>query len=334
MMMQKQSRLLFIGGEKVNISDNNKNNMIFPFVSVVIVTKDRVKDTIECIQSVLKSNYSRYEIILVDNGSKDDTVKIVKEMFTNINIIANEKNLGLSEGRNLGQRSAKGEYILFLDSDTSIDSAMIAELVSILINNRKIAFSSPKMYSYFEPRRIWYAGAFFNLVSGRARNFGELSIDNGQFDNILTTSHAPTAFMIRKDVADALGGHDNIFIMSYADSDFCIRIWKAGYIGVYVPKAILFHKVHHQDQSDSLRSMGMNTPSRAYYYARNKVIFMKRHTSHMGFIAFLLIFFPIYHIYYTRKILKNILSRPYLIYYWKGVIDGVKYVFLPRLIKN
>ncbi|HKZ39622.1 MAG TPA: glycosyltransferase family 2 protein [Candidatus Hodarchaeales archaeon] len=302
-----------------------------PLVTVVIVTRNRRNDNIECIQSVLDSDYLQLEVIMVDNGSKDDTLEVVREKFPSIRVMANRENLGLAEARNIGQRVANGAYILFLDSDTSIDSKMISELVSVLMNPR-IAFSSPKMYSYSVPSRVWYAGALFSLISGRALNLGGLDVDVGQFEEMLTTSHAPTAFMVKKDIADMLGGHDNLFFMSYADSDFCIRMWKAGYLGVYVPKAVLYHKSHRHDAPDSLRAMGMNAPPRAYYYARNKVIFMKRHTSRAGFLVFLVVFFPIYHVVYTKMMLKNRGSIEYLIQYWKGVMDGVKYAFSSKLL--
>jgi GT2 family glycosyltransferase len=301
-----------------------------PLVTVVIVSRNRKNDNIECIQSVLDSEYLQLEIILVDNGSRDGTVEAVREKFPSIHVFENKENLGLAEARNIGQRFAKGEYVLFLDSDTAIDPKMISELAFVMTNPR-IAFSSPKMYSYLEPSRVWYAGALFSLISGRALNLGGLDVDVGQFEEMLTTSHAPTAFMVKKDIADKLGGHDNLFFMSYADADFCIRAWKAGFLGVYVPKAVLYHKTHRHDASDSLRALGMSAPARAYYYARNKVIFMKRHTSRAGFLVFMAIFFPAYQVVYTKMILKNRGSGEYLIEYWKGAVDGFKYAFSPKL---
>ena len=299
---------------------------------MVIVTRNRREDNVECIQSVLDSDYPDLEVILVDNGSTDGTLDIVRKDYPGVNMVENGKNLGLAKARNIGQNEARGDYILFLDSDTTIDTRMIRELCEVLVQDTRIAFSSPKMLSYFEPNRVWYAGAIFSLISGRARNFGELAIDAGQFGQMISTSHAPTAFMARKDVADALGGHDSIFFMSYADSDFCIRMWEAGYLGVYVPTAKLFHKSHLHTEPNSLRAMGMNAPSRAYYYARNKVIFMKRHTSRLGFLAFLVVFSPIYHVVYTKNILSNPGSREYLKEYWTGVADGLKYAFSDRLL--
>ncbi len=333
-MRRKQNRLLFLGGERLPLSFESQLDAGHPpLVTVVIVTRNRRNDNVECVQSVLASDYPQLEIIVVDNGSRDGTVEVVKEKFPSVRLIANQDNLGLAEARNIGQRVARGDHILFLDSDTSIDSRMISELVHFLINPQ-IAFSSPKMYSYFEPSRVWYAGALFSLISGRALNLGGLEVDTGQFEAVLTTSHAPTAFMVKKNVADRLGGHDNLFFMSYADSDFCIRMWTAGYFGVYVPKAVLYHKTHRHDASESLRAMGMNAPSRAYYYARNKVIFMKRHTSRVGFLVFLLVFFPAYHVVYTKMILKNRGSREYLIQYWKGAVDGLKYAFSSKLLSQ
>src|SRR5712691_10573682 len=114
--MRNQHKLLFLGGERMPLSfDRPKEMAPPPLVTVVVVTRNRRNDNIECIQSVLDSNYLQLEVIMVDNGSRDGTLEVVKEKFPSIRVIANQENLGLAEARNIGQRVAKGAYILFLD---------------------------------------------------------------------------------------------------------------------------------------------------------------------------------------------------------------------------
>src|SRR6267143_6101737 len=117
-------------------------------VSVVIVTRNRRTDVIECISSVLRSKYpGRVEVIVVDNGSTDDTEVAVRREFPSVSFTYNGSNLGLVGGRNIGQSKSHGEYLLFLDSDTTVDENMIFHLEEFA-GRKEVGFVAPKMYSY------------------------------------------------------------------------------------------------------------------------------------------------------------------------------------------
>ncbi|MFQ5998823.1 MAG: glycosyltransferase family 2 protein [Candidatus Bathyarchaeia archaeon] len=297
-----------------------------PLVSVVIVTRNRRDDVIECLSSLRKSNYPDYELILVDNDSADDTVDRVSEQFPEVRMATSRFNLGLTGGRNVGQKLSKGRHILFLDSDTTVDKYMIFELVKAMETYPNAAIVAPKIYSYLEPNIVWYAGAKFNLLTSRARNVGAWSLDHGEYDEVTEASHAPTAFLVRKDVADQIGGHDNVFVMTYGDADFALRARRKGYSVLYIPTARMFHKVQLARDMNSLRSLGLNTPLRSYFFAKNKVIFMKRHARPHHFAIFLSMFFPIFTFYYSLKILTYSGGMKYLLPYWKGAIDGLRFL--------
>tara|TARA_Y100000310_G_scaffold340214_2_gene435231 strand:+ start:2176 stop:3252 length:1077 start_codon:yes stop_codon:yes gene_type:complete len=114
-----------------------------PKVSIVVLSWNSMNKTLNCIDSILKTNYENYEIILVDNGSKSDTVELLKEKYGDdkkIKLIFNETNLGSAEGRNVGFRNAsnKSKYIAFFDNDTIIPKEYVWQLVAVLENNEKI----------------------------------------------------------------------------------------------------------------------------------------------------------------------------------------------------
>lgn len=103
--------------------------------SVIILNWNQPELTINCVNSVLKQGYDDFEIILVDNDSKDDSVKRFKSNFGNnpiIKIIANSENTGYTGGNNLGLRNAEGEYIIVLNNDTIVEKNWLSELVGTL----------------------------------------------------------------------------------------------------------------------------------------------------------------------------------------------------------
>jgi GT2 family glycosyltransferase len=293
-----------------------------PLTSVIIVTRNRCRDVIDCVDSVSKSTYRPIEIIVVDNASSDDTTTLVPRLYPNVRFISNASNLGLAEGRNIGQSVARGKYLVFLDSDTVVDSEMISHLVRPT-SDTKVGIVAPKMYSYLEPKRLWFAGAEFDMLSSRARNIGVNEIDRGLYEQVTTISHAPTCFLVRKELAELAKGHDRRFFQSYADADFAFRLSDLGYVHQYSPKAILFHKVPSRERARSLRSLGLDSPMRAYYYARNKILFMRRHATRRHFLVFMMIFMPIISLGYIEKIARYGGGSNYLSPYLTGLKDGV-----------
>ena len=294
----------------------------FSLASVIIVTRNRCKDVLECVESVSKSTYHPLEIVVIDNASTDDTATLVPKAYPNAILVSNKSNLGLAEGRNIGQSVAHGKYLVFLDSDTVVDPEMISNLVCFA-SDPKTGIVAPKMYGLFEQKRIWFAGAEFDMLSSRARNVGVDEIDVGNYEQVTTISHAPTCFLVKRELAERIGGHDRLFFQSYADTDFAFRLADLGYVHRYSPKALLYHKVARSGRSGSLRSLGLDSPMRAYYYARNKILFMKRHAPRMHFAVFMVIFMPVIALGYIDKISRYGGGWKYLSPYLAGIRDGV-----------
>jgi hypothetical protein len=304
-----------------------------PLVSIIITTWNRKKDTMECLKSLYSQNYSNYEIILVDNGSEDNTPQEIRKKFQKVYIVENKKNLGIAGGRNSGLRFARGSYILFLDSDTIVDKNMIRELINVIEKGKKIGIVVPKMYFLDTPNLIWYAGAKVNLLTSRTQNIGAYEIDQGQYDEVSETSHGPTAFLCRKELIDKIGGHDEDYFMSYADLDFAIRTKKAGFKVLYVPSAKLWHKISAGKDKNPIRDLLGTFPFRAYYFARNRIIFMKKNVKFLNFIFFLLFFEPFFiSVYIIKIVLYN--QWKYLKMYLKGIRDGVYYTFTNRVVSG
>jgi len=305
---------------------------INPRVSVIITTMNRKDYILDCIRSLYDSGWSNFEIILVDNGSTDSTEEAVKEKYPQVKLICSPTNLGIAGGRNLGQRNASGEYLLFLDSDVIVDKDLIKNLVTFASNDLRTGIVVPKIFVYDIEKIVWYAGATVNLFTSRVVNIGAWQKDHGQFDKITETSHGPTAFMVRTDIAKQINGHDEIFFMSYADLDFALRVKKMGYKVFFYPYAILWHKVKPKIR-EGLRLLGYDRPMRAYYYSRNRVIFEKKNAGLVKFLIFIFLFFPLFNLWYIYKIIALGGGKQYLYAHLIGAWDGLKYVFRAE-VKN
>lgn len=123
-------------------------------VAIIILNWNGWKDTIECLKSLNNLNYKNYEVIVVDNGSTDNSVEKIKEYIENkpkFKLIANEKNLGFAGGNNIGIRYALNnefEYILLLNNDTVVDENFLKPMVELLESSDDIGFVGPKTYFY------------------------------------------------------------------------------------------------------------------------------------------------------------------------------------------
>lgn len=301
-------------------------------VSVIIVTRNRQEEVLACIKSVFNSDYLSFEVILVDNASQDKTIPEIERQFPKVKIITSSKNLGAMGGKNLGQKYAKGDFLFFLDSDTIVDKNTLSELVKVAQLDPQIGMVCPKMYYYDKKDVIWYAGASINLLTSQAKNLGNNEIDKGQYDQVRETSFAPTAYLVKRIVAEKLKGHGEMYFMGYVDSDYGYRTKEAGFKVMFCPKAKLWHRIGQFENSKTVRALGYNLPLRAYYFARNRVVFMKNHAPLPNFLIFMVTFFPLMNAYFLYKIIIFGGWR-YLRPHLEGCFDGLRYA-LGGKVKN
>lgn len=304
-----------------------------PLVSVIIPTYNRKKDVIECIKSIKKSNYKNIEIIVIDNVSTDGTYEEVKKKFPDIIVKRNKKNLGSAFSRSRGIKIAKGEFLLFIDSDVEIDKNAINELVKTF-DNKEIGLAMPLIYYYDNPKQIFCAGAIISLKTGMTKYPNSRDIDSGQFNKIkiIKNGHAMTMFMTKKSIAKKVGGFDTSYYFFYEESDFALKIEKRGYKIALVPFAKAWHKVppSYTRNPFSIFFRGckdVRSKITAYYIGRNRVKFFKKHANKIEFLIFCFTFFYFYLIIYTIKFIIN-KKFDFAISFIKGSFVGlIKFYF-------
>lgn len=288
-----------------------------PLVTIVIPTFNRKDDLLECLRTLLNSSYGSMETIVVDNASTDGTYDAVKQMFPNVKLIKNDRNLGATGGRNKGAIEAKGDYLLFLDHDMIIDKQMIEELMKAIEADPGIGMAGAVVYYYDEPSKVWAAGTSINMLNGKV-HFNNISPKEAGIDEPFNVQVLPAAFMVKREHLNKLGLFDDVFFAVYEDTDFSFRVKEAGYKVVCVPNAKAWHKVPVDTDKQELHVL-----SRSYYIARNRIIFMKKHAEFMDFMIFLILFVPVYAVYYTWRCLRR-WRLECIKEYWRGFLDGLK----------
>ena len=222
---------------------NNKNQINYqkPLVSIIIVNWNGKEYLTDCLNSLQNISYPNYEIILVDNASTDEYVEYVKDNFPEILIIKNKKNLGYAEANNKGVHKANGEYILFLNNDTTVKSDFITELVKVMESDPGIGVCQSKILLMDNPKRLDCVGAYLTL-SGFLYHLGWGKLDD--YNKVIEVFSSKGACMLSKrEVLDKVGLFDEDFFAYFEETDLCWRVWLAGYKILFVPSSIIYHKV-------------------------------------------------------------------------------------------
>ena len=158
-------------------------------VSIVIPHLNGKKILYNCIESLYRNIINiNVEIIIVDNGSKDNSIEHVKKHFNELKIIKSDKNLGYSGGCNLGASKAIHDYIIFLNNDTIHSKGWVEELVNFLDSNPHIGAAQPKILNAINKDKFDYAGAAGGFIDkycfpyAQGRLFSTIEEDKGQYN--------------------------------------------------------------------------------------------------------------------------------------------------------
>jgi len=229
-----------------------------PLISIIVLNYNDKIFVNSCLESVLNSNYSNFEVIFVDNASTDGSSETVRKNFGSdrrIHIVRNSKNLGFASGNNVGLRFARGKYIVFLNVDTLVDPQWLEELSKVMEKDSKVGVAQSKLLSLSDKRKIDCVGGFIDRF-GWSHRKGEGEIDIGQYDKVYEIFYAVGAAMaIRRSVLEKVGAFDSKFFIYFEDTDLCWRVRLSGYRIVCVPKSIVFHAVRGTMRKSPLGSL-------------------------------------------------------------------------------
>lgn len=216
-----------------------------PTVTVVILNYNGKELTAECVSSVLKSKYSKYNIVIVDNCSTDNSYGFLKNKYAahkKITIYKTNKNLHFTGGFNFGARKAKGEKIALLSNDIVVEPNWLDELVAMAEQNKKFIVQ-PKILQYSDRQKIDNVGGSYSIF-GIGKAIGRNEIDSGQYDKQVKLDYASaTCFMIDRKFFLDLNGYDESFVSHYEDVDLCLRAKKLGAECFLSWKSRIYHRI-------------------------------------------------------------------------------------------
>ena len=247
-----------------------------PLLSFITVCYNGIADTCALIQSIHKIIYSvSYEIIVVDNASREDEAAIIKTHYPTVITVRSQQNLGFSGGNNLGLEIAQGRYLFLINNDTYFESDGIQALIDRLESNPQIGAVSPKIRFAFPPQYIQFAG-YTQLSSITMRNepIGMGHPDDGRFETPHPSPYLHgAAMLIKREVIDRTGPMPEIYFLYYEELDWCTAMTRAGYTLWYEPHCTVFHK--------ESQSTGQQSPLRTFYLTRNRLLYAWRNFTGM-----------------------------------------------------
>lgn len=281
-------------------------------VAVIVVNWERPADTLECLESVIHSDLEglNIRIILVDNGSRDDSIPRIAARFPTITIVPLPRNLGFAGGFNAGINrglDTDNELFLILNNDTTLQKDAIKLLCSAAWD-----ISVPKILFYNQPHRLYAAGARWRLfppsvvmigyrrrITQRHQRPGPLEYATG------------CAFLAKRKVFECVPGFDSDFENYLEDYDFFYRTNRANFSLGYVPESLVYHK--------SAQSLGEFSPRRWHFLGRNTVLFYRKEDRFPGWALWSQVSWFI-----MRECVKGNFSL--MVPYARGVAEGFRMV--------
>lgn len=287
-------------------------------LAAVIVNWNGLDHTLRCLRSLAVADARPDRVIVVDNGSIDDSVARIRSEFPDVTLIEAKANLGYAGGNNLGLQQAiagGARSLLILNNDIEIERDCIRTLESGF-SDPSVGAVGPIVLLPGAENRIWAAGgAITNRENvSRLRGFGE--IRNGQFAVDEDVDYLPgCALLVRSEVLSRIGLLDESFFCYMEDVDLGRRIAEAGYRNRFVPQAVVRHDA-------SASTGGGYTAARKYMNAVNSVRFLKLHSSPRGWLGFVVFDVLLWPLAFVNACLHG---RPAAAFAkLRGIVDGLR----------
>ncbi len=240
--------------------------------SIIILNWNGRKHLETCLKSLFNQTYKDFEVIFVDNGSTDDSVSFVKDNFPKVQIIETGKNLGFAEGNNVGIRKALEnkdiKYIVALNNDTEVKEDWLEQLVKAAEIDEHIGACASKLLYYNDRTIIDSAGDFYYFGSMKVVPRGHGQKDSYfKLEECLTPCAAATLYRRKALEQVKLGNdyYDSDYFAYIEDSDLGLRIRLGGWKCMFVPDAVVYHKV-------SATSSQWKSDFKKYHSVRNRIL--------------------------------------------------------------
>jgi len=232
--------------------------------SVILVNYNGMPHLDACISSVLKQNYTNFEVIFVDNNSSDGSLEYAQNKFPNLTFVANDKNLGYAGGINSGLPYATGDYIAPLNIDTEVAPNWLSAMAAFLDENPQAGAVTPKVLLFDDRTKINALGLNIHITGlGFCRGLGKKD------DNSIIPENVPgvsgCSYLIRREILEEMGGAPQECFMGNDDVIVSWLVNLMGYEIYCVPEAVVYHKYKLRMNPEKLYSLEKNRQALLLY---------------------------------------------------------------------
>lgn len=278
---------------------------------VLIINYNSSLDTFNLISDLQKSNYTNFDVLVFDNGSKEDLSNL--EKIKNITFIKNNENLGFTGGVNKALNFIKSKYVLLLNPDIIIDDNALKELLDLIKNDEKIAFAAGSIYNFIDKNKVDSFGGKMNFLTG----IGRPLINETEIRELKYGEYTDACILIfNKEIFQKLGSYDERYFMYVETEDIQFKAMKNCYKVFIDPKAKVWHKVYGS-------SGGRKSKRAVYYLTRNRFLFIKKHVNIFNYVIFLFLnlfgILPLQFLLFLKRRHFDLLGAFFL-----GIYDGIR----------
>lgn len=289
-----------------------------PLISIIIVTWNAKELLKNCLISLYNQTYKNFEIIVVDNASKDNTVQMIEREFPEVKLVRLNENKGFTGGNIEGLKKTKGEFIALLNNDAEASPQWLETLIKPMFEDEKVGICTSKVI-------IKGTNILDSAGSGLTTAFSGFKIGMGEKADLYNEKRYvlggyACACLYRKKMLDEIGFFDEDFVFNHEDTDLDFRAFLSGWKCVYVPDAIVEHRVS--------ATLGYMSAKSVYYFSRNSEFVWIKNAPTRLMLKYL-----------HHRILYEIASFGYfgiMHRQWKAFLkgkwDAIK--FLPKMMKK
>ncbi|MHC1776989.1 MAG: glycosyltransferase family 2 protein [Lentimicrobium sp.] len=289
--------------------------------------------TLNCINSLIRSDYSNLVVIAIDNGSEPDDYNLLSKGNKSDKVIIEriEKNIGYVGGVNTGLAIAQktdAAYILVMNNDTRIDSKAISNLVEVAMKHQNLAIVSGKVYNMDEPETLQYIGQ--KCINHNKFDYPAIvknmrEVDEGQYDQEMEMGMLDDIYwLIPRLIFDKIGFYSTDFFLYGEQNDYALRVVNAGFKLIYTPNAKLWH-YHHLTTGD-----GAKLSKKVMYWQSyaTLVLSLKHNTSYYFLRNYFKYIIRLFFDYFKSIYLHDISNdREFIVAKLKGVFYFTLWMF-------
>lgn len=293
-------------------------NSRIPKVSVIVVNYNGISVIKDCLQSIIAQTFKDFETIVVDNCSTDESIKLIRFMFPSVTLIELKKNIGFAGGCNIGIKNSRGQYIALINNDAIAEPLWLQQLVNAADRHPDVGICASKLIAFGTNVIDSVGDGYATWLKGFKRGEGE---DKERYDQMEYIFGACAgAALYRRNMLEEVGFFDEDFFLIHEDTDLNFRAQLAGWKVMYVPSAVVYHKVRS--------TIGHMSDAAVYYTLRNSEFVRIKNIPLLLFIKCL----PEFILGIISEFLYFVVRHKKLKLYLKAKIDVIK--FFPKMLRK